>query len=85
MSWFRLTKERLIVEGCWVFSSMTILMHKTLQVSQRVRFGSEGDLDQLGMKKLGLNLGKPRVDLTSFNMGHLLRTLMEEDMNQKTH
>ena len=75
----------MIAEGCWVFSSMMILHHNKLQVSQRMRFGSEGVLDQLGMKKLGLNLGKPRVDLTSFNMGHLLRTLMEEDTNQKTH
>ena len=85
MSWFRLIKERLIVEGCWVFSSMTILLHKTLQVLQKARFVSGGVLDQLEMKKSGLNLGKPRADRTRTNMGCLLRMPMEEDMNQRTH
>ena len=85
MSWFRLIKERLIVEGCWVFSSMTILLHKTLQVMQKARFVSEGALDQSEMKKLGLNLGKPQADRTRTNMGCLLRMPMEEDMNQRTH
>ena len=78
-------KERLIAEGCWVFSSMMILHHNKLQVLQRVRFGSEGAPDQLGMKKLGLNLGRLRADRTRTNMGCLQRMPMEEDMNQKTH
>ena len=75
----------MIAEGCWVFSSMMILHHNKLQVSQRMRFGSEGVLDQLGMKKLGLNLGRLRVDRTRINMVCLQRMPMEEDMNQKTH